>query len=424
MNILSKIFFANNENIEKKSVFWNMTASLLNAVTSAILLLVVTRFLGIVEGGIFSIASTIAYQMLSIGQFSMRSYQATDVKEMNSFSDYLLGRCFTCIIMIVVSVVYIFLKQYDMNKSFIVFGFILFKGIDAIEDVFHGRFQQLGRLDVAGKAQTIRYFLSILFFSLMVVITKSLVFACYASFVFSFIIFLIMNLYILFQFGGINLKYDWINIMHLLLNCFPLFLSGYLYLYICNSPKYAIDNVLTSEMQTIFGILFMPVFSINLLSTLIYRPMLTPLATKLLNNQIAGFFNDLKKQILTILGLTISILIFVYFFGIPFLSFFYQIDLSAYKDSLMILMIGGGMNALVGYLLCIITILRKQKYVLICYGLVTILAFIISDSIVFNFNIEGAAVLYLVLMSALAIQLLVVGIKTIYTYYKYHSLDS
>lgn len=414
MNIVKKFLYGNNRDIEKNSILWNMFASLLNAILSALLLLIVTRIIGIVEAGIFSIATTIAYQMVSIGHFNMRNYQVTDIKENNTFKEYLYSRYITCILMVCITVMYIYIKNYDINKSLVIFGFVLFKGIDAIEDVFHGRFQQKGRLDIAGRSQTIRCLLSILFFSLMVFLTKNLLFTCYSTFVFSLILFCFLNLGIISDFKDTNSLFDFSNIKKLLISCFPLFASGYLYLYICNTPKYAIDNVLTSEMQTIFGILFMPVFTINLLSTLIYRPMLTPLANKLTNNDIHGFFGDMKKQLFIIFGITVVIFIGTYLFGIPLLSFVYNIDLSKYKESLMILMLGGGMNAIVGYLLCIITILRRQKLVLFCYGMVGLIAYFVSDIIVINYQILGASILYILLMSLLAFQLVSISSYTVF----------
>ena len=41
--------------------------------------------------------------------------------------------------------------------------------------------------------------------------------------------------------------------------------GAFLFNYLANAPKYAIDANLSEEYQTIFSILFMPIFVINIL---------------------------------------------------------------------------------------------------------------------------------------------------------------
>ena len=57
MTLVKKIFFWNDINIKRKSVIWNFIASMLNAAISAYMLMIVTRFIGVKDGGIFSIDS-------------------------------------------------------------------------------------------------------------------------------------------------------------------------------------------------------------------------------------------------------------------------------------------------------------------------------------------------------------------------------
>ena len=85
--IIHSLLDVSRDKILKRSFFWNMIASMLNAITSAILLFFITRFCGINEAGVFSIASAIAYQCVSLGNFGTRGVQASDVKEEFSIFD-------------------------------------------------------------------------------------------------------------------------------------------------------------------------------------------------------------------------------------------------------------------------------------------------------------------------------------------------
>ncbi|MEE3343276.1 MAG: oligosaccharide flippase family protein [Bacilli bacterium] len=409
MKYLDRFIFNNDKSIKSQSVIWNIVASLLNAIISAYLLLIVTRFIGVKVGGIFVIASTLAYQMLTIGNYGMRNYQATDTLKKFSFSEYLSSRFITSILMIIASFIIIIYNGYTINKALIILFFILFKWVDAIEDVYHGFYQQNNRLDVACRAQSIRYIVSLIFFTVVIIITKDLLISCITSFVFSFIFFVWINKYIKKRFS-FKKKTKHKNVLQLLYECFPLFISSYLYLYICNSPKYSIDKVLSDSFQTYFGIIFMPVFVINLISTLIYRPLLTGLAETWNSGKYKEMIKSIVKQISIIGVITVMAVGFAYFFGTQVLGLIYGVDISKYKLHLSLLMIGGGLNAIVGYLLSIVTIVRAQKLVIFGYGVVAGISVLISKMLVVKYKLLGAAILYDVLILLLGVYFIVLVI--------------
>ncbi|QFZ10476.1 lipopolysaccharide biosynthesis protein, partial [Streptococcus dysgalactiae] len=75
------------------------------------------------------------------------------------------------------------------------------------------------------------------------------------------------------------------RVFNFLKESFPLFLNGFLIIYIYTQPKYAIEtmshlNKLPLGSQTIFNILFMPAFVMNLMM-LFFRPQITQMAIAL-----------------------------------------------------------------------------------------------------------------------------------------------
>ena len=65
----------------REKYIWNMLGSLSSAVSSFILSISVNRILGAEDGGFFAFAYANAQQMITIGQFEVRPYQATDINE-------------------------------------------------------------------------------------------------------------------------------------------------------------------------------------------------------------------------------------------------------------------------------------------------------------------------------------------------------
>lgn len=187
-----------------------------------------------------------------------------------------------------------------------------------------------------------------------------------------------INLYFTVQFEQIKFDFSLVPLKKLLIECFPLFAASFLSLYIYNASKYAIDNYLTEDIQTYYNILFMPTFIINLFSEFAFKPLLTVLAELWLNNKIKEFISEIIILLKWIGVLTVVALIGGYFLGIPVLSFIYGIKLSYFKIEFMILLIGGGFGASVWLFNNILTIMRKQKGLLLGYLGTSIFTSIIS----------------------------------------------
>ena len=84
------------------------------------------------------------------------------------------------------------------------------------------------------------------------------------------------------------------------------------------------------------------------------------------------------------------------FLGIPILSILYGTGdmLYRYKSVLLIIIIGGGFNALAYVMDDIITIFRKQKYVMISYVLSWLFCKLSIKYLMINFGLNGAAIAF------------------------------
>ena len=120
------------------------------------------------------------------------------------------------------------------------------KVIDAFEDVLHGMLQQRQRLDIAGKVVSLRLAGYIVTYLITYIFTKNLVVASSISLLITFIMFLGLNSIAVKEFTKEKISRGAIkNVKKLYIECFPLFISTYLVMYLGNAPKYAIDKVFT-----------------------------------------------------------------------------------------------------------------------------------------------------------------------------------
>ncbi len=395
---------ANNK--EKASFVWNMLGSLFMAFQSVIMLMILTRTIGIVEAGIFTIAYANANLFLTIGKYGVRFFQVSDVEGEYSFGEYFLARCITSIAMIIVSIGYaIYIghaNEYEWEKTAVIICMCAFKVPDAIEDVFCGLYQQKGRLDVGAKILTIRVILTIFIYGLGIVVFENQLQALIVATIFTTVLLILFLKRTYSSFKEKECRVVKKKVSELLKVCAPVFLGTFLVFYIGNAPKYAIDSQLSDEVQACYGFIAMPVFVIGLLNGFIFNPMLYKISHLWNEGKIREFLSISIKQIGIIMGITISCLIGAYAIGIPILSVLYNTDLVDYKLELLILLVGGGFLGMSGLLSALITIIRFQHTLVYAYGFVALLAMFFSNYVVRELGVFGASLLYTVLMIILS----------------------
>lgn len=146
--------------IIRDGYLWNSASGMVNAVQSVIILIFITRFAGIEEAGVFSIAYAIGVLLQMFATYGVGNFQITDVREKYSFSDYFWNRSITVFVSLALLALYCVLKalsgDYSAEKTLIVLLIGAWKLVDSTENVFYAMFQQKGRLDIGAKCYTIR----------------------------------------------------------------------------------------------------------------------------------------------------------------------------------------------------------------------------------------------------------------------------
>ena len=391
----------------KSNYIWNMLGTVSSSLISVVLLLLASRFLSSGDSDVFSIAYALGQQFFVLGYFQVRNLQSTDIKEKYSFASYHNTRLFTVFLMLVISLFYVIWQSYDIYKSSIIFLLVLYRALDAYSDVFQGFFQQKNRSDLAGKIQFYRSWLCMLIFALVLLFTKSLLLASLM------ICFINLALTLPLDFGYYRYYFhdvpmipflfkDRSKVVSILKNSFPLFFNGFLLAYIYNEPKIAIDRLLTNGilptgMQRDFNVLFMPVFVLSLLF-FILRPLTTQLSIYWSEKKYSFFFKQVRLLFLVMVVLGFVSVVLGYLIGTEILGAVYGIQLQIYKVPFTLLLIGGILNVLALVVDIIMTIFRKQHYLMIAYMLTFIVSKVITLPFIRNQNLIGAANSFLISM--------------------------
>lgn len=395
------------KDLVRKSVIYNLAASLFNAGASVILLLFVTRACGTAEAGVFSLGFSTAQMLLPIGQYGMRNYQASDVVGKYDQGDYIASRIITNIIMMAAAAGFVLVRGYHSEKALILLVLCLLKVTDALEDVFGGHYQLNNRLDISGKMQLIRIILYCAAFFVVIFTSKNVLAACWAATGVSAVSLIIMVGLIRELFPDVRPVFRARKLKQLLIDCLPLCAGAFLVLYMGNAPKYAIDSYMASEYQAIYNYLFMPCYVISLFMQFVLQPLLL----KMSKTWVAKDYEKFKKICAAIIGAAVLLSAFIiivgHFIGCPVLGWLYGVELGDYQFPFTVLLFGGAGYALSIIMQTILTVMRHQYVILIGYAISSIIVTILSTNLVQTSGITGAAFAYVAASAALFITLVI-----------------
>ena len=258
----------------RKNFIWNIIGTTFNAFNSLFFMIIITRVNGLENAGIFTLAFSTACILYIIGIYAGRIYQVTEASKEITDKDYIANRIISCIIMIVIVIFFVIINQYDVYKSSIFIILTMYKALEAFSDVLYGIMQKNELLEKAGKSTFMKAIISIIVFVIIDLSTKNLIISCLSILVVFIAVILLYDIrktkILIEKENKVKRK----NILSIFKNGFFTFAISFLGLYITNAPKYAIDSVLTEEIQAIFGIIIMPATVMSLLAQFLIHPYL------------------------------------------------------------------------------------------------------------------------------------------------------
>ena len=245
----------------------------------------------------------------------------------------------------------------------------------------------------------------VLFLSLFV--SKSLITSLLTLTVWNGLFILLYEFRFVYQFESINWRgvFDLRKIyesLDILKECFPLFLNGFILLYVLNEPKLIIERglsegVLQTGMQRDFNILFMPVFFMSLI-ILMVRPLITQLAFLYVDKEYDKLDSIIKKLLLYIIGGGLLGVCLAYLLGVQVLGLVFGLDLASYQLPFTILILAGVLYAVAIIFENILTIMRKQHLLITIYVAMLVVTLLITKMFVYSWGMLGASLAFLVVM--------------------------
>lgn len=391
----------------KRDYLFNSIGLGLWGVLFPLLTMIASQLVGTEQAGMFSMAFVYANLIQFVGMYGVRTYQVSDVDEMDSFGAYQLQRLLSCLLMMGVGYLFCRVRGYSGEMLGICIGTFAFRTFDAFADVYEGRLQQMDKLWLAGISQGLRCALGVIGFTLALVITRDVAIASTVMAVVALASLLMVSIPLAYFETPRSRSWELLEIREIFAECFPTFLATFLFSLIETVPKFAMEGALPYDDQLFFNAIYFPAQAIAMALGLVYKPQLVRLANIWADPNHRRRF-DLVVIAISGVGVGICAIVFVFnmLFGVPILTVLYGADFAPYKTNLLMMVVAGGMTAVVDFLYQTITVLRRQEVAtriyLLTFGIATVLALVLVNTIGF----AGAVWTYLLSMATLFVLLI------------------
>lgn len=262
----------------------------------------------------------------------------------------------------------------------------------------------------------LKAFISFVVLFIIDYITKDILIASLGAVAVNIALIIIYDLKNLKEVKIIKTKFDNKANLRILKIGFFTFILTFLGTYLINSPRYAIDDLLENNLQTIFGIIIMPASFMGLLGQYIIQPSLTNLSKCIEEKKYQELRSIIIKLILLVIIAGIFVTIVAYFLEVPVLNLVYRVELKPYFNSMMIIILGSILYSLSTVLSAVLIAMRKTLSQTIVYGITSVISTIMAYTLVKQIEIQGASITYTTTMAIMAIAFL---IYTIFNMMKY-----
>ena len=193
---------------------------------------------------------------------------------------------------------------------------------------------------------------------------------------------------------------------------------NFISIYLINASRYAIDDLLEADMQTIYGIILMPATFMGLLGQYIIQPAITKISNYIKTENYQKLKNVIIKLISIMFSFGIVVFIIAYLLEIPVLQTVYGVELKPYFTSAMVIIAGSvfyGTSIIISFTLIA---MRKTLSQVIIYGICAIGSTIIAYKFVEVKQIMGASITYTITMIAVVVLFVFVLLNELMNYKK------
>lgn len=315
----------------KSNMIWNSIGSLTYFGCQWLITILVVRLSsGYETAGTLAFAMSIANIFTPLALYRMRTYQVSDLENINSTADYMGFRIITCAIAIIACGIY---SAFTCPASALpsILLYLVFKTLEQLIDVIAGLEQKVMRLDLAGKSFIIRGVLTLISFCVTLSATGSLPLSITSMSVVTIAIGMTYDIPNGARYDSIVPSFRWSRIEPLLNSCFSVTIAAVAAGAVMTIPKQYLGMSLGEEMLGIYSSLASPVAIVQIGGTYVYAPLIGMFAERYMDRDKSGFVKILTRATFAMVGIGLIACIAFFLVGKPALKLLFGEGILAYS---------------------------------------------------------------------------------------------
>ncbi|MBK5462547.1 oligosaccharide flippase family protein [Peribacillus sp. TH27] len=324
-------------------VSWTVAGSIIYAFTQFMILSVLAKFGGPEDVGMFTLSLAMCSPIFLFLNLKLRSVIATDFNDEYHFFDYEGLRKITSIFAIFLIIIVISFAGYDKYISTTIILFSIAKFFEMKSEVYYGFFQKKQLFELIAKSVILRGLTNLILVFLFFGLTKNLMWAILGIALTNFFVHYFYDKRNIEKFIKIDFskrKVNYKNIKLIFLLSFPLGLSTLIGSLNTNIPRYIIENKLGLYELGIFSGLAYLLFIGNTLLSSVSQVLMPKLVKFNQDKDYRSFKRVVFKMVLFGFFVSVLMVLIFNFFGEIILTIIYSQEYVAYKNILMVLVMG------------------------------------------------------------------------------------
>lgn len=379
----------------KKSIFWNTFGSIFYLMSQWFISVLIVRFSGYKQAGYLSLAMSSTSIFTNIALYGMRSFQVSDCNEKYDNITYIVSRIMTVMVAYLMCIIYVTIINYSDIQSLSILAFMLIRAVESVADVYDGILQKYWHMDIVGKSFIYRGIATLVLFVLSFKFTNNLPITLLLISIGCVIIVIYYNIGYLKKIIKTKITIDIAKIKKLLLECLPLVSSTFLLSINGFLPRYFLERQLGSEALGIYSSIATPTLIIQVLSGVIFTPLVPLFAKSYLDKNMFDFFKLLKKCILSI-----GIFSFVSILGAKLLGkiglyILFGKEILTYYNLLIPIVLCTILTAIIWFGNSVLTSIRKLYSITLCSILSSITCLCLSNYFIAKYEMNGASYVFI-----------------------------
>lgn len=400
------------QNSLAKNMLWSSIGNLVYCICLWAITILTVRLCSYDQAGYLSLAMSASSTCSTIGLFSMRNFQISDVTEEFRISEYVGSRFVTCFISVVFCLFYS-LQSSSAYQGLCILAFMTIRLAECGIDVIHGVDQKYGRYDIIGKSLLLRGILTVLVFSFGLIATNDLLI--------TLLITGCINLLAMFGYDvrktnkleALHPSFEIKKIVKLLKECAPLVAMSFLLSMIPLIPKSSVQEIIGNEMLGIYSSIGSPTLVVQVFATYAFNPLLPKLAAHYNEREYSEFLRIFHKLFIILIAFSAVMLFGASLLGRFGLKILYGSEILRYYDLFIPLVWCTILTAFVWILNSIVISIRKIYPMLIAMVVSFGLDLVLSKYFINIFEANGASYIQILSYIVFALSMIAIVEKSI-----------